>query len=50
MYVNEGTIERFTEGTSDKQKDPYEELTNEMLEDEEKMFNNFFANTCTDKC
>jgi thiol-disulfide isomerase/thioredoxin len=50
MFVNQGTIERFTDGTSKKQDDPFGKLTDEILEDEEKMFNNFFTNTCTDKC
>lgn len=50
VYVEKGKPERLTTGTSDKQKDSREELTEEILNDEEKMFNDFFANTCTDKC
>ena len=50
VYVENGKVLRLTTGTSDKQKDSREELTEEILNDEEKMFNEFFANSCNDKC
>ena len=37
----------MVEGISDKQKDSREELTEEMLEDEEKIFNDFFVDYCS---
>ncbi len=42
IYVENGKSIKLVEGTSDKQKDSREELTEEMLADEEKIFNDFF--------
>ena len=42
IYVKRGNPIRLTEGISDKQKDSREELTKEILEDEEKLFKAFF--------
>ena len=42
MYVENGEVKSLVEGISDKQTDSREELTKEMLEDEEKIFNEFF--------
>ena len=42
IYVNEGESIRLEEGISDKQTDSREELTDEILKDEEKLFNEFF--------
>ena len=50
MYVEKGKAVRLVTGVSDKQEDSREELTDEMLEDEEKIFTEFFKNTCDDLC
>ena len=50
MYVEKGKAGRLVTGVSDKQEDSREELTDEMLEDEEKIFTEFFKNTCDDLC
>ena len=42
IYVEDGEAKDLVEGISDKQKDSREELTEEMLKDEENIFNNFF--------
>ena len=42
IYVEEGSAKRITEGTSDKQTSSMMELTDEILEDEEELFNTFF--------
>lgn len=42
IYVEKGIPKKITTGTSDKQTDSREELTKEILEDEEKLFNEFF--------
>ena len=42
FYVEKGKVQRKVEGYSDKQTDSREELTEEMLKDEEKIFNEFF--------
>ncbi len=50
IYVEKGEIKRLTTGKSDLQKDSREELTKEMLKDEEEAFDKFFENTCSDAC
>ncbi len=42
IYVEEGVAKKITEGISSKQKDSREELTEEILKDENKMFKEFF--------
>lgn len=42
IYVEEGEARNMVEGISSKQKDSREELTEEMLKEEESIFNNFF--------
>ncbi len=44
FYVEKGKVIRLVEGISDKQKDSREELTKEMLDDEQKIFEDFFDN------
>lgn len=44
IYVEKGIPKKITTGTSDKQTDSREELTKEILEDEENLFNDFFKN------
>ena len=50
VYIQKGKIKRLVSGKSELQKDSREELTNEMLEEEEKIFNGFFVNSCDDAC
>jgi hypothetical protein len=47
FYIEKGVVKNMVEGISDKQKDSREELTEEMLEDEEKIFNDFFVDYCS---
>ena len=42
FYVKKGKVISKIEGISEKQKDPREKLTDEMLADEEKIFTSFF--------
>lgn len=44
IYIKNGKAVKLTEGISDKQKDAREELTEEILADEEKLFEEFFRN------
>ena len=44
IYVKEGNAEKMVDGISEKQTDPRGELTEEILKDEEEMFNDFFKN------
>ena len=50
VYVNKGKISRLVTGKSELQKDSREELTEEMLKEEEEIFNTFFVNACDDAC
>ena len=50
VYVKDGKAIRLTERISQKQNDSREELTEEMLKDEEELFNKFFVSACDDKC
>lgn len=42
IYIEEGVAKTLVEGISDKQTDSREQLTEEMLKDEEEIFNKFF--------
>ncbi len=44
FYIKNGKVIKMVEGISDKQKDSREELTDEILADEEKIFSKFFSN------
>lgn len=44
IYIKNGKAIKITEGISDKQTDSRGELTEEILKDEEKLFNEFFNN------
>ena len=44
IYVKDGVINKLVEGISSKQTDSREELTKEMLDDEERIFSDFFKN------
>ncbi len=45
IYINEGKVVKMTEGISEKQKDAFQELSDEILDDEEKLFKDFFNNS-----
>ena len=44
FYMEDGVLKKMTTGISEKQEDSREELTKEILEDEEKLFSEFFTN------
>ena len=44
FYIEKGIAKKLVEGISEKQKDSREELTKEMLEDEQKQFEELFNN------
>ena len=50
VFVEKGEIKKLITGKSDLQKDSREELSSDMLKDEEKAFEEFFANSCDDAC
>lgn len=52
IYVENGKAIRETTGISEKLSSPFDELTEEILKDEEKLFNDFFGAdlACSDKC
>ena len=50
ILVEKGKIKKLVTGKSELQKDSREELTSEMLKDEEEVFNKFFENSCDDGC
>jgi len=50
VYIAKGVPVRSTGGISDKQTDSREELTEEILKDEETLFEDFFINVCDESC
>ncbi len=50
VYVSKGEAVRLITGISLKQKDSREELTEEMLKEEEEAFDKFFVNSCDSSC
>lgn len=52
IYVEKGKAVRETDGISSKLNSPFDTLTDEILKDEEKLFNDFFGAglVCNDKC
>ena len=50
FYISKGKAVRMTTGISDSQKDAREELTEEILKDEEQKFDDFFINVCDESC
>lgn len=50
IYIAKGHAIRSTTGISELQKDSRESLTDEILKDEEKKFDDFFINACDDNC
>ena len=49
FYIENGKVKKMIEGISEKQADPYEELTDDILEDEEEQFEDFFKSDSTFK-
>ena len=49
FYIENGKVKKMIEGISDSQTDPYEELTDEIIEDEEELFQDFFKSNSTCK-
>lgn len=52
ISVKNGKAEKIIQGISQKQEDFNSELTDEVIKDEEEIFENFYgkSNVCTDKC
>ena len=50
VYMAKGKPIRVTSGLSDLQTNSREELTKEILADEETLFDNFFINVCDETC
>ena len=50
VYIAKGKPIRITSGLSDLQTGSRDELTNEIIADEEKMFDEFFINVCDESC
>ena len=50
VYIENGVAKKLVTGISEKQKDSREELTDEILADEEQTFNNFFTEVCREAC
>ena len=50
VFIEKGEIKKLITGKSELQKDSREELTEQMLKDEEKAFEEFFTNACNDAC
>ena len=50
IYIAKGKAKRLTTGKSPLQTDSRDTLTEEMLKDEEKQFDDFFINTCDESC
>ena len=50
IYVSKGKAIRMTTGISDLQEGSRDELTEEILKDEEKKFDDFFINVCDESC
>lgn len=50
FYVAKGKVIRMTSGKSELQTGSRDELTDEILKDEEKQFDDFFINTCDESC
>ena len=50
VYISNGKAIKLTTGISSLQKDSRETLTEEMLKEEEKEFNDIFVNVCDSSC
>ena len=50
VYISKGKATRLVTGKSDKQEGSRDPLTQEMLDDQEKIFDQFFINACDDSC
>ena len=50
IYIKDGKVTRTTDGTSENQKDSREDFTDEILKDEEELFNKFFVKKIEGAC
>lgn len=50
FHIENGFVKKMTDGISEKQKDAYEELTEDILDDEQILFEEFFAEICDERC
>lgn len=50
VYIAKGKPIRVTSGISDLQTGSRDELSTDILKDEEKLFNDFFINVCDESC
>ena len=50
IYIKDGKAKKLTTGKSEKQTDSRQELTKEILADEQASFEDFFAETCDEEC
>lgn len=50
IYVEKGVIKKLVTGKSNKLTDSRGELTEEILKDQEKIFDDFFTEICDDSC
>ena len=52
IFVQNGNAEKLVQGISEKQKSFNSDLTEEIIEDEKEIFDNFYSNTtlCLDLC
>ena len=50
VYVDKGVAKKLVTGISDKQKDSREELTDEILQDEADIYDEFFTEVCRESC
>ena len=50
MYIERGKLKKLVNGKSDKLTDSRGELTEEILKDQEKIFDDFFTEICDEEC
>ena len=50
IYIEDGVAKKLVTGISEKQKDSREELTEEILKDEEEIYDDFFTEVCYSEC
>jgi len=50
IFIEKGVPKKLVTGISEKQKDSREELTEEILQDEENIFDEFFTEVCREEC
>ncbi len=50
MFIENGTLKKLVTGKSDKLTDSRGELTEEILKDQERIFDDFFTEVCDEEC